>query len=306
MRTTPGDQFANNRLTGRGGMTNRHLRMFLGVAASAVALLALPEPASSSDLSNLASVETPVETATGPSGDAYFYVGGLNVTDGFSDRWFLGLAANAFYSSGLGLHIDTSYIDREESAGFFAAGISAELTPRIRAKIMGGTSTDNDGILPELYARGELAITSAPDLGLVLRPSLTYRSFRNGFDEGTGQIEIARYFKPFANGSFAVGQVGASGTYSDPGSNFGYELSAGVTYVAPNIGTIGATAVVGNMAYDSVLGPSSLSVENGFIGIRPAVSYYLGENAELIARGEIMFTDFYDLFGGSIGIKFNF
>ena len=287
-------------------MTNRHLWLFLGAAGAAIALLALSDTASSADLSTPASVETPADTATEPRGDAYFYVGGLNVTDGFSDRWFLGLAANAYYSSGLGLHIDTSYIDREENAGFFAAGVSTKLTPRIRAKIMGGTSSSNEGILPEIYARGELAITSEPELGLVLRPSLTYRSFRNGVDEGTGQIEIVRYFRPFANGGFAVGQIGASGTFSDPGSNFGYELSAGATYVAPNIGTIGATAVAGNMAYDSVLGPSSLSVDNGFIGIRPVASYYLGENAELIARGEIMFTDFYDLFGGSIGIKFNF
>lgn len=287
-------------------MANRLLRMYSGVAGAALALLALPDTASSADLSTPASVEIPAEPATEPRGDAYFYVGGLTVTDGFSDRWFLGLAANAYYSSGLGLHIDTSYIDREESAGFFAAGASAELTPRIRAKIMGGTSTSNDTILPELYIRGELAITSEPELGLVLRPSLTYRSFRNGVDEGTGQIEIVRYFRPFANGGFAVGQISASGIYSNPGGNFGYELSAGVTYVALNIGTIGATIVGGMMAYDTVLGPSSLSVSNGFIGVRPAASFYLGENVELIARGEMMFTDFYDLYGGSIGIKFNF
>ena len=91
-------------------MTNRPLRMFLAVAGAAIALLALPDTSSSADLSIPAAVEAPAEPATELRGDAYFYVGGLNVTDGFSDRLFLGLAANAVARQDLGTA--TVYLDR--------------------------------------------------------------------------------------------------------------------------------------------------------------------------------------------------
>lgn len=242
----------------------------------------------------------------GPRGDAYFYVGGLGVTNGYADRWFLGLVGNVYYESGLGLHLDTAYVNREENAGYFAGGISGELSSRVRGKVMGGTSSNNMGILPEVYVRGELEIASAPEKGVLLRPSLTYRSYRNGVNEGTGHIEAVRYFPPSANGTFWIGQLGAAATYSDPGSNIGWELTGGGTYVAPDFGTIGTMLVGGNMAYDSVLGASSVSVGNSFFGVRPFASYYLNDRAELIARGEIITTEFYNLFGGTLGLKVNF
>ncbi len=87
--------------------------------------------------------------------------------------------------SGLGAHAEAHVMDREDTAAFFAGGLSWSSD---RAEVRGwvGTSTDNFNTLPEYYARLEASYSFAPEWGLVFRPAVTYRQFRNGTEEAIG------------------------------------------------------------------------------------------------------------------------
>jgi hypothetical protein len=62
------------------------------------------------------------------------------------------------------------------------------------------------------------------------------------------------------------------------------------------------------MVYDNTLCITLCSVVNKFVGIRPLVSYYLNhtDKYELFVRGEAVATDFYNIYGGTVGLKTRF
>jgi hypothetical protein len=91
-------------------------------------------------------------------------------------------------------------------------------------------------------------------------------------------------------------------------SSVGYEFAGSETYVIPRFGTFGAQLFGGRMVYDNTLCVTLCGVQNNFIGIRPLISFYLNpkETMELYFRGEITATDFYNIYGGTIGLKTRF
>lgn len=244
------------------------------------------------------------ETSGGFTGDAATYVGALAVSDGLKDRTFAGFFGNVYTEGGVGFHLDLSHQWREEDAGFGAIGISAELSPGIRPKLQIGGSTDNEGILPEFLVDASVRVELGDMTGLVFDLGGAYREFRNGVDEGSLRGEVIKYFDAFADGSYLVGQAYLGGIFADPGSNFGWEARAGVTYVMPSAWSIGLTVAGGEMAYDEVV--ASIGVENTFITLRPHVSFNITDQLELFVQGEFLTSDLYDIGGGFAGIKVNF
>ncbi|MDH3668020.1 MAG: hypothetical protein OEN23_13925 [Paracoccaceae bacterium] len=239
-----------------------------------------------------------------PTGDVSVYAGALGVSDNIEDRVFAGMFANAYLESGIGFHLDLSGQWREEDAGFGALGISAELSPGIRPKIQIGTSTDNDGILPELFLDGSARVDLGSATGTILDVGSAYRDFRNGVEEISIRGEVIKYFSPFSDGSFMIGQAYVSGIHADPGSNIGWEARAGVTYVVPSAWTVGVTVAGGQMAYDDVT--TLVGVENDFLALRPHISFSLSDRLELFTQGEFLTSDEYDIAGGLAGIKIKF
>jgi len=119
-------------------------------------------------------------------------------------------------------------------------------------------------------------------------------------------LELTYYVPPFSDNSYILLQGAGSVGFVSPGYHTGYELSGTVSYIIPKVGSLGLQGFGGLMAYDNVICTNACGVSNGFIGVRPKVSVFAGENIELIARGEIVRTDFYNVYGGTIGVKVSF
>jgi hypothetical protein len=245
-----------------------------------------------------------------PYGDITIAGTGLSVTNGFSSRFVAEEAANVYYS-GWGFHVDTSHDWREENADYVVGGVSYAVTPYVRPKILFGTSSENLGIQPQAYFRGEIEFQSpgsSGTAGIVATPSLTSREYRNGVKETVPEIDVAFYLPEFADHTYFVVESKGLATFVQGVSAVGYELSASATYVSPKSGTIGAEFFGGRMVYDNTLCIVLCSVENRFYGVRPLVSFYLTGNdkLELFVRGEAVATDFYNIFGGTVGLKTRF
>jgi hypothetical protein len=247
-----------------------------------------------------------VPAPPGLKGDVQVSGGAYAVDNGYSDRAFVALQGSLYEDGGFGVHADTSYVQREEDAGFFAAGVSYAVTSSTRVKLMAGSSSENDGILPELYLNGSATVDFGPQAGVVFVPEVIYRSYRNGVEEVQGQATVNKYFAPFQDGSYLVGSVTGSVNYVTPGDNVGWEAAASLLRVRPRYMSVGIGAVVGSSAYDNELGLASIGVRNDYAGIRPSASMYLSPDVEVFVRGEYLWTDFYDQAGGFAGIKYTF
>jgi hypothetical protein len=253
---------------------------------------------------------SPQPPPTAPHGDFTVAGTGLAVTGGYYNRFVAEEAANVYYGN-WGVHVDTSHDWREENADYVVGGVSYALTPYVRPKILFGTSSENLGIQPQAYYRGEIEFQSpgsSGSAGIVAIPSITSREYRNGVKETVPEIDVALYLPEMANHSYFVVESKALATFVEGISKNGYEFSGSATYVDPRWGTVGAELFGGLMVYDNTLCTVLCSVENRFVGVRPLVSFYLNhsDKLELFVRGEIVATDFYNIYGGTIGLKTRF
>ena len=228
------------------------------------------------------------------------YAGHYGVTNGISDRDFSGIMVNLSNGVGNGLHVEAAWQWREEDSGLVSVGYSWELVEDLRAKISVGSSSQNDGIFPEVLARVGLTYDSGPDVGLVSSIGLTASSYRNGATTTMLQGGIVKYFSANEFGSYVVGQVDGNVTWAQPGSNLGWEVSGGLTLVNPSGLNFGLQAALGLTAYDTI---AVSNVQNRFRSVRPSVSYRLNDKTEIFARGEFMDSELYDLSGIFVGLK---
>lgn len=254
----------------------------------------------------------PVAAAPAPApapalkGDFQATGGAYSVNNGYSDRAFMGLQGSLYDESGFGVHFDAVHVQREEDAAFVAVGASYAVTPGTRLKLMAGTSTENQEVQPEAYVNGSAIIDLGSQAGIVVIPEVIYRSYRSGVEEVQAQGSISKYFAPFQDGSYIVGTLFGSTTLVWPGDNVGWEAGANLLHVRPRFMSTGLGVVAGSSAYDNYLGPVAVGVRNDYVGVRPSVSMYLSPDVEIFARGEYLWTDFYDLAGAYAGIKYAF
>jgi hypothetical protein len=294
----------------------------VGVPFAAYLLLqsgaaALAQSASSEPMFTKAPpITPPVEYSTAASqlpaswGDVTTSLTGLGITNGFSDRATAEVAAN-WYSQNLGLHVDTGRDWREENANFIIAGLSYAITPNIRPEFLYGTSSENAGIQPRTYLRGEIQFTTPAipgQTGIVATPAVSFREYRNGVQEVDPEFDVAFYHPALPDNTYFVTEFTGTANFVQSISAVGYEIAGGETYVMPYWGTLGAEVFGGRMVYDNTLCVTLCSVQNQFFGIRPLASFYLDHNPalELFFRGEIATTNFYNIYGGTIGFKRSF
>ncbi len=239
-------------------------------------------------------------------GDVTVSGGAYGVDSGFSDRAFVSLMGSVYDDSGIGFHADVNRSMREEDANFVAVGASYAATSKARIKVMAGTSSSNEEILPELYVNGSVIYDMGPEAGVVLIPELVYRKYRSGVEEVQAYASINKYFPAFKDGSYVIGTVQGSVNHVSPGDNIGWETSVDVTHVRPYYMSYGIGAVAGSSAYDNLLAVGNVSVRNDYYGVKPHVSMYLSKDVEVFARAEFIWTDFYTLAGGYAGVKYAF
>ena len=168
------------------------------------------------------------------------YGGALSVSDGFEDRSFVGAFIDHYSVAGLGTHGEVSFVSREEEATFFAGGLSYGTSESLRPRIMVGTSSSNQNILPEFYLRGALEIQTAPSEGLLATPAVTFRSYRNGVEEIVPGLDVAYYLPPISGQTYGVIQVIGSIAFVSPGDNVGFEVGA----EGPRVARLGGEPLV--------------------------------------------------------------
>ena len=233
--------------------------------------------------------------AAGEESTSTFYVGHYAADNGYENRTVYGNFTN-YYVGRTGLHLDSVYADREENAGFLALGVSHLVDPSLRIKVMAGTSTKNESILPKRY--GSLQLEMKPAEGLILRPSVTYRKYRTGGWDISNTLGVAKYMDTDANG-YVVAQ--ADGTYSINDLDHGYRLGGGLTFVRKSGLRVGASGSFGKGAYETALG---LPVRDKFWSAGGNVGYQFKSRHEIFVRADYTDTRFYDVKGVMAGVKF--
>ena len=233
--------------------------------------------------------------------DVMTVFGYYGVTSGNSNRRFVTTWGNAYFENGLGTHAEVHFMDREERAAYAAGGVS---WGRDFGEIRGwlGSSTENAGILPALYARIEGSYRTSPQTGLVFRPALTYRNFRNGAQDATAELEIAKYVS-LPLGSLILTCL-ARAMVTDPGDHTSASFGAGLIYAQTGRASAGFTIEGGRAKYDGLLTPARLN--ESYLSVRPTVSFYLTDSVELIGLAEYSSQESYDAFGGYVGLKVRF
>lgn len=227
--------------------------------------------------------------------------GYYGVSHGISDRRFTTVWGNTLFSNNLGVHAEAHYMDREETAGFFAGGLSwVGDSAEVRGWL--GTSSENDSILPELYGRVEGTFRTSAETGLVFHSALAYRSFRNSAEETAAEIEIAKYI-PLETGNLILSAL-ARVVHASPGDHLSSAFGAGLAYVHPRNVSVGVHVEGGRATYDGVPAPGQFDEQ--YVSIRPVVSFYLTDDIELVGLMEYSSRESYDVYGGHVGLKVHF
>lgn len=266
------------------------------VIFAAAALCAAPASAQLRGTTTDASATLrPLPPAPQPESQLTVYSGYYSASDGYADRF----VAGGFYdhhSGGTGLHADVVYVNREENAAYGALGVSHRIDGLGRIKVMAGTSTDNFSILPELSLHVGLEANATKDL--IVRPSVTYRRFRNDRSHVAPELQLAYYFGGNADGYY-VAQADGGLTLTDT-NDTGWSLGGGLTNVRKDGLRLGFAARTGRMVYDSVLGTE---VDSRFWGGGPSIGYRFAGGQEVFVRGDVTRNDFYTVAGAFVGFK---
>lgn len=284
----------------------KHLCAAVGVGAFLLpASVSANTPEASSTDSSTAAVATQVVAGTRssnrvaeiprPESHATIYSGYYGVDAGFSDR-LVGGAFVDLYPGATGFHADMVYVDREENAAYGAFGLSRAIAGLGRLKLMVGTSTGNQNILPELSLHAGLEVR--PAKGLILRPGVTYRRFRHGGSHVAPDLQLAYYFGGSRDGFF-VAQADAGLTVTNTGKT-GWSLSGGLTNVRSNGLRLGFAARTGYMAYDTLFGSE---IRSRFYGGGPTVAYRFLGGQELFVRSDYTHNKHYSVTGAIVGLK---
>ncbi|MFM7334138.1 MAG: hypothetical protein ACKO2N_05695 [Tabrizicola sp.] len=223
--------------------------------------------------------------------------GSIDVTNGYSDRDFIGLNSRFVLSSGTAILLDVTKQDREEKVT--SVGVGTEFsTGAGKLRILLEHSDSDIGAAPDWkYAVGYRF--NAND-STIYDIELSRARYEGGVSSTSVSGEVVKYFPAMANGSFIVTQLGATLTEPSGSADMGYDVAAVATLVSPGGLNIGAELGFGRISYD--LAPLS-AVNNDYTAFKPFLSYRVSDNAEVILRGEFVDTDLYDLEGASIGFK---
>lgn len=224
--------------------------------------------------------------------------GSINVSNGYSDRDFIGLNSRFMLNSDTAILLDVTRQDREEEVT--SVGVGAEIT-------------SGSGKLRFVIEHSDSDIGAAPDWkyavgyrfngneSTIYDIELSRAKYEGDVSSTSVSGEMIKYFPAMANGSFFVTQLGATVTEPSGSADIGYDVAAVATLVTPGGLSVGAEVGFGQISYD--LAPLS-EVNNDYTAFKPFVSYRFSEKAEVILRGEFVDTDLYDLEGASIGIRF--
>lgn len=272
------------------------------IAIAIPGALLISEPALAAEAAALPRVATPSlselinepHLAGVPESHITTYGGFYSASNGYADRYVVGSFID-WQLGATGLHADLLYVDREQNAAYAAVGASQMIEGFGRIKVMVGTSTGQQNILPDRYA--SLGMEIQPVSGLILRPGIAYRHFRSGASQVSPSLQVAEYFG--GGGGYFVAQGDAAMFITNSGRT-GWSLAGGLTHVEPNGLRLGIAVRRGYMAYDSVIGTE---VHSKFYGGGPNIGYRFAGGHEIFVRSDVTKTRFYTVTGAVVGYK---
>ena len=223
------------------------------------------------------------------------YAGYYHASDGYADRYIGG----AFMDSQLGttgLHADILYVDREENAAYGAFGLSQLIEGFGRVKLMAGTSTHKQNIVPKLFLSAGIEVHPATQV--IVRSAVAYRKFDHGRSQINPSLQFARYFGGDAVGYF-VAQADGSLFINNTGKT-GWSVGGGVTHVRTNGWRFGAALHRGYMTYDAVTGTN---IHSYTYGGGPNIGFRFSGGKEVFFRSDLTRTRFYTVSGAIVGFK---
>jgi hypothetical protein len=231
------------------------------------------------------------------------YVAMLDPNGSLQTRTYAGAFVNLYNENNVGLHADVVHVEREEDATFFSVGVSVPVSRHVRPRLMLGSSTNNQNILPDVYAGLSVEIRPGEQSGWIVTPGIAWRHYRSGLSETIGTLGVTRYFNvPWdRNGYYAV-QASVAASVSDRDS-VRASLNAGLQTVRRSGVIIGFNAEGGSLVSDAVHGAD---YQGRYFALRPNLAVPIGGHLQLITRGEYVDTELYDAVGGLAGIKVEF
>lgn len=234
-----------------------------------------------------------------PESTAFGFGGYASVSDGIKDRAYAGLMVDKYLASGFGLHLDATSVWREEDAAFAAVGASFSLG-KARPRLMIGSSTDNRGILPELYVSGQIRAQVGPST--LVTPAVAYRKYRNGTKEYLPALEVVHYFSIAGDrGGYYAAQGRISRSIVNTRSKDTMAYALGLSTVRKSGLILGIGGEVGKLAYSDLI---STGLKSDYWAVRPSVSIPLRKGMSLNIRGDYTRNDFYKTVGGLVGLRF--
>ena len=255
---------------------------FSAFAAACLPLLLGAGPAAASGIDQLLSI----------------YGGRAEVSDGYEAREFVGAFVEINHGQ-VAFHAEAAGVSREDDAVFGALGLSWQASPSLRPKIMVGTSSSHQMILPEEFASLSVQMKPQSMPGWIVTPAVVYRSYESGGSEVRPAIDLVRYLKPSSPDGYWVLQGNAAVSFNSSDEN-GYSLGLGAQTVRASGLTMGLSGEVGRMTYDSLLG---IGVASDIWAARPSVGFRFDPTREIYLRGEYAHTDFYDVRSAMVGVK---
>ena len=225
--------------------------------------------------------------------------GSINVSDGYSDRDYVGLNSRFVMTSNFALLLDVTRQDREENVTSVSVGAEISVGPgKLRALF--DTSDSDLGTAPDRkYALG-YRYDAGPATGMIYDLELSRAEYAGDINATTLRGEAVKYYPPGPGGAYIIGQLRAAVTRPSGNADLGYDVAGVATIVTPGGLNIGAEIGFGKISYD--LAPLA-AVNNGYTAFKPFVSYRISDTAEVILRGEFVNSDLYELQGASIGIR---
>ena len=230
-----------------------------------------------------------------PESHVTTYGGFYNANKGYADRYIAGSFIDLQLGS-TGLHADVFYGDREQNAAYGAFGVSQMIEGFGRVKVMAGTSSHNQDIVPKLFLSAGFELQ--PGSQWIVRPAVAYRKFRNNRSQINPSLQVARYFGGDSGGYF-VAQADGSLSFNNVG-NTGWSVGGGLTRVSTSGWRFGGALHRGYMTYDAI---SGTNVHSYTYGGGPNIGYRFSGGQEIFFRSDVTKTRFYTVSGAVVGFK---
>lgn len=229
-------------------------------------------------------------------------VGGAKITGDYSDIAYTTLLGDIYFDNNFGFSGEIGYLNREQNATHGSLTTHYFLNDTWDFHL-GGSTSDRNSVRPEYAGHFSFDYKTAPEVGLVISPSVASSDYRNGVEEKVAGLQVIQYL-PRNKDSFWVVQGNLNAAFVNPGNHESIYGSLTGTYAEVNNYSLSVSLDGGESRYSSVLDLSE--VDYNFIGTRANLTYELNKEMRVFVGTEYSHNKFFDLYGARTGLNVSF